>query len=182
MESKNFGLTEAAFERMRQDLRANDTLFFEQVFVEQFKETMAYVKREYSAAHEDAYDATMDAIIDFRKRFVEGKLRYGNLRFLFTKMATQTYVRNKKKTSLPDHLEAINDEAVDETEPTEAMTYFKTAWEELGKGCKELLRNHYYGKMQLLEIAEQTAKAPAAVRKQKQRCIDKLRQTIGKNL
>ena len=97
MESKNFGLTEATFERMRQDLRANDTLFFEKVFVEQFKETMAYVKREYRAAHEDAYDATMDALMDFRKRFVQGKLRYGNLRFLFTRMATQTYIRNKKK-------------------------------------------------------------------------------------
>lgn len=80
MERKNFGLTEASFEQMVQDLKMNDTLLFKQVFLKQFKETMNYVKREYGADHEDAHDATMDTLLEFRKLFVEGKLKYGNLR------------------------------------------------------------------------------------------------------
>lgn len=59
MELKNFGLTEASFGQMVLDLKANDTRFFQQVFLKQFKETVNYVKREYRANQEDAYDATM---------------------------------------------------------------------------------------------------------------------------
>ncbi|NAS11853.1 RNA polymerase sigma factor [Poritiphilus flavus] len=175
MENKNFGLTEASFAEMINDLKANDTRFFLQVFLKQFEETILYVKRECGASHEDAYDATMDTLLEFRLRFVNGKLRYGNLRFLFTKMTTQMYLRNKKNnqpltndiTGIPEREEERSDAAVPEG--------FSRAWNSLGKNCKELLTQHYYGKMKLIEIAKITSKNPTAVRKQKERCVKKLK-------
>ncbi len=178
MKSKNFGLTEASFGQMVLDLKANDTRFFQKVFLEQFKETMSYIKREYGASQEDAYDATMDALLEFRKRFVEGKLQYGNLRFLFTKMSTQMYLRNKKKQPPVIGDLEIATETPEEQIETQVPQSFKTAWQSLGTSCKQLLTQHYYGAMRMTEIANELSTSPATVRKQKERCIKKLRELM----
>ncbi|MEM1336677.1 MAG: sigma-70 family RNA polymerase sigma factor [Bacteroidota bacterium] len=175
MKSKNFGLTEASFGQMVLDLKANDTRFFQKVFLEQFKETMSYVKREYGASQEDAYDATMDALLEFRKRFIEGKLQYGNLRFLFTKMSTQMYLRNKKKQQPLIGDWEMATETADEQIKTPVPESFKTAWQSLGASCKQLLTKHYYGAIRMTEIAKELSTSPGTVRKQKERCIKKLK-------
>lgn len=178
MKHMNFGLTEESFRQMVLDLRANETRFFEQVFLAQFNETMSYVIREYGANPEDAYDATMDTLLEFRKRFVEGKLNYGNLRFLFTKMSTQKYLRNKKRQQpVFEGLETLK-ELPDEQIATQVPESFKLAWQSLGAKCKHLLTLHYYGSMRLREIAEELSKPPAAVRKQKERCIGKIKELM----
>ena len=175
MERKNFGLTEASFLQMVLDLKANDTRIFEKAFLAQFDETMSYIRREYDANQEDAYDATMDAILELRNRFVDGKLYYGNLRFLFTKMSAQMYLRNKKRQQpIFEDLETLK-ELSDEQIETPVPESFKLAWQSLGAKCKQLLTLHYYGSMRLTEIAEELSKPPATVRKQKERCIRKIK-------
>ncbi|MEM1136614.1 MAG: hypothetical protein AAGI07_12315 [Bacteroidota bacterium] len=176
MNDKNFGLSIEEFEKMVIDLKKNDTNFFEKVFLNQFKETMRYLQKEYSALHEDAYDATMDALIDFRKRFVEGKLQYGNLRFLFTKCASQVYFKNKKGNTNAELTQEIDREMEEEDGREEEISWLGEAWELLGVSCKELLKWHYYGKMKLAEIAEQQEKPAAAIRKQKERCVKQLKE------
>ncbi len=182
MKNKNFGLSEASFEKLITDLKRNDTYFFEQVFLKQFKGTMNYLCREYKSNHEDAYDATMDALIEFRTRFVDGKLQYGNLRFLFTKMASQMLLRNLKKNAktIDDGLTSLVQE-VDE-EPVvqeEELGRLNKAWKILGDSCKQLLTKHFYGKMKLSEIAEESQKTPATIRKQKERCIKQLKDQLS---
>jgi len=178
MESKNFGLTEASFGQMVLNLKANDTRFFRQVFLKQFEETVVYVKREYQANQEDAYDATMDALLEFRNRFVEGKLTYGNLRYLFTKMSTQMYFRNIKKRH--NHLEDLEKipQLPKENATDSVPESFKSAWQTLGIKCKELLSQHYYGSMRLTDIAIESSSSPATVRKKKERCIKKLKEIM----
>lgn len=174
MEHKNFGLTEVTFGKMVLNLKKNDTIFFKQVFLKQFKETMNYVKREYGANQEDAYDATMDALLEFRRRFVEGKLQYGNLRFLFTKMSSQMYLRTKQQQPNSVDLDTVL-ELQEEPSKNNVPESFKLAWEKMGAACKNLLTQHYYGAMRLTEIAEETSASPATVRKQKERCVKKLK-------
>ncbi|MBW1299062.1 RNA polymerase sigma factor [Aquimarina litoralis] len=176
MEYKNFGLNEVSFKKIVVDLKKNDTYFFEQVFLKQFGETVKYLRREYKATQDDAYDATMDTLIEFRTRFVEGKLQYGNLRFLFTKMASQMLLRNqrKNKTSIDDVLSLTQEEDTDFLE-SEDLSQLNIAWQLLGDSCKQLLTWHFYGKMKLSEIAEEIQKSPATIRKQKERCIQKLK-------
>lgn len=161
-------------------LRCNDMDFFKQVFLQQFNETMVYIKRKYRADHEDAYDATMDTLLDFRRRFVEGKLAYGNLRFLFTKMSAQMYLRNKK-TQHPIQSSAVFDlEPMSEESAAEVPDTFKKVWKKFGEKCKHLLTMHYYGNMQLIEIAEELSQSPATIRKRKERCIAKLKEEMLK--
>lgn len=181
MEHKNFGLTEASFEKLVADLRKNDTYFFEQVFLKQFEETMSYLRREYKSDYEDAYDATMDTLIEFRSRFVDGKLRYGNLRFLFTKMASQILLRNQKKNvaSDIDGVAFLTEEIDTPSIDPEELNLLSKAWKTLGDSCKQLLTRHFYGKMKLSEIAEETQKSPASIRKQKERCIKHLKDQFG---
>ncbi|MBQ0735567.1 RNA polymerase sigma factor [Aquimarina celericrescens] len=179
MEHKNFGLSKVSFEKLVADLKKNDTIFFEQVFLKQFDETIKYLRREYTADYEDAYDATMDTLLEFRARFVDGKLSYGNLRFLFTKMASQMFMRSKNKhsTDLDDVIYMIVEEEEDDLE--DGLGLFNKAWETLGESCKKLLTFHFYGKMKLTEIAIEFQKTPETIRKQKERCVKGLKEQLG---
>ena len=99
---KNFGLSPEDFDGIVNDLKKNETHFFEQVFLQHFSDCIDFLQREYRADFNDAYDTTMDTLLEFRKRLVDGKLHYGNLRYLFTKMAAQLYVRQKKAFPVQD--------------------------------------------------------------------------------
>lgn len=174
MKEKNFGLSLEDFERLVADLRQHDTRFFERVFLKQFEETRRYLMRTCGAPADAAYDATMDTLLAFRRRFVAGKLTYGNLRFLFTQMARQQWLRNRKADSgeldpailpiqQPPRLEEEESQWLDE------------AWQALDAECRSILTRHYYGKMKLTAIAEQDGQPAATLRKRKERCVKKLR-------
>ena len=60
------------------------------------------------------------------------------------------------------------------------MALLEAAWNALESNCRELLKLHYYGNMKLIEIAEQRNMPPATVRKQKERCVDKIRNYFKK--
>ncbi len=175
---ENFGLSPQDFERLVADLKRNETVFFEQVFLAHFAECRAYLQREYGAKVDDAYDATMDTLLEFRRRLVEGKLSYGNLRYLFTKMASQHYIRTQKAYRSQEIKETDMPIDTQEIDP-EDLQRLNQAWSELGEGCQELLKWVYYGKMKLSEIAEQEGKSAVSVRKQKERCIKKLKTLLS---
>jgi len=176
--NRNFGLSPDDFDEIVADLKKNETTFFEKVFLQHFKECQHYLQKEFNADQNDAYDATMDTMIEFRRRLVEGKLRYGNLRFLFTKMATQIYVRNRKSFQS----QAINDQDIEISQATNSqddILLLNKIWPKLEDPCKELLTKHYYGKMKLTDIATRQQKSAVAIRKQKERCVSKLRSLLA---
>ena len=150
---KNFGLSPNDFDKLALDLKKNEADFFKAVFLRHFKECMIFLQKQDGASSDDAYDATMDALIQFRRLLVEGKLKYGNLRYLFTKMASHD-------------------------DDQENIALLNAAWPELGPDCQDLLKLHYYGQMKLSEIAAYKEKTPAAIRKQKERCIERLRSIL----
>jgi len=170
---KNFGLNQVEFIDLTDQLKKNDAQLFEKIFLSQFEETMQYIIRTYNAQHENAYDATMDALLDFRNRIVEDKISYGNLRFLFTRIASQFYLRNIKKFQFTD----VDENLIEEVEPTtndEDLRTLKLAWENMGDNCRQLLHSHIHNKQKLKDIATQLKKSQEAIRKQKERCIKKL--------
>lgn len=173
---KNFGLTEEAFDQMLDAFSRNDNSLFEQVFLKHFKYCMSYLQKNYKASEEDAYDASMETLLVFSKRLKSGKIKYGNLRFLFTKMAGQIYLKWIKKENLKESLEGIEIEEEKETLDPENLKILNKAWEQLGEPCQMLLKSFYYDRVPLNKISEMTGRKPAAIRKQKQRCIEKLRQ------
>lgn len=173
--AKNFGITEIEFNSMIAQLKTHETVFFEKVFISHFNDCKNYLMNNYKAHENDAYDASMDTLLEFRERLVDGKIKYGNLRFLFTKMASQIYFRKMKSFKSQEIQE--KDIQVNETEefdPNELLT-LKKSWLKLGDNCKELLKNHYYGRQRLTDIAEEKGVSSSTVRKQKERCMNRLR-------
>lgn len=178
---KNFGLSEPQFNEMVEACRQGDETIYEKIFLHHFSSCMEYLKRNYSASEEDAYDASMETLIAFLKKLKLGKITYGNLRFLFTRMASQIYLKWIKKENRKDSIEGLDlieeKEEIDE----EDLQILDKAWNELTEDCQVLLKAFYYDKTPLNKIAESENKTPASVRKQKQRCIEKLRKLFAKH-
>lgn len=179
-QEKNFGLSETEFNDLRDKLANGDEQLFEHVFLQHFQPCLAYVIREDNAAGDVAYDSVMDAFLTFRMKMAQGKINYGNLRFLLTRMARQHYYKRAKKEAdtslqpLTDHGEQSDFEL--DPSSTELL---QRGWKKLGLKCRELLHSFYYLNQELKDIAKATDRTPAALRKQKQRCVEKLRGILG---
>jgi RNA polymerase sigma factor (sigma-70 family) len=172
---QNFGLTEKEFDEMTAALQAGDERIFELVFLKHFASCRDYLIKNFRATPEDAYDATMDTLLEFHRRLLSGKVQYGNLRYLFTKMGTQIYMKGQQKTNnLTDELQVDIHAATEEYDGELDQTLDK-AWEKLGEGCRQILKAFYYNNTNLNVLAGELGKDPAAVRKQKQRCVEQLR-------
>ena len=178
MDSKNFGISRPAFQELLEALRAGDDDLYQQIFLAHFEDCLNFLKRQYNASHQNAYDASMDGLVAFCDLLKKGRIQYGNLRFLFTQMAGQQYMKRIKEDSRLLELTSEWDVA-DEPDgdlPSGALDTFNEAWPELGKGCQQLLKSFFYDQRKLKEIATQLEKNETAVRKQKQRCMTKLQE------
>ena len=130
---------------------------------------MNYLKKRFKAEQELAYDTVMSTMTDFFYRLKAGKIRYGNLRYLFTQMLVQEYYRRYKKEWSYEEFDGI--ELIDlKDNREEVMALFDRAFAQLGAGCRELLEACYYEETSYAELEELMGKSQAAIRKQKQRC------------
>lgn len=174
-QSQNFGLTNTEFEQMAKDLRQGDGRLFEKIFLAHFKDCTAYLENQCGASSTDAYDATMETLIQFRHLVIEGKIRYQNLRFLFTRMAAQWYWRWKKNTFSSDPVEGFEPQLPFEEFDEESMQLLDLAWAQLGEKCQSLLTNFFYHGQTLVELAKQLDQTDATLRQRKKRCVEQLR-------
>ena len=173
---ENFGLTPEEFTQLCEDVRQGDMLLFEKVFLSHFSICVGYLKRKYTVSHDDAYDATMDTLLAFRARLASGKIKYGNTRFLYTQMASQHLLR-RLKSSRSTSLEQLDLDLIDQTDQRiseEELKLLDKAWSRLSADCQELLKLNYYQSLKLVEVALLLNRKAEAVRKQKERCKNKL--------
>ncbi len=180
---QNFGLKFSDFNEMLNSLQQGDEKLFEHVFVKHFSDCRSYLMRECAAQADDAYDITVETIISFRKRLIEGKIEYGNLRFYFTKMAKDSYLKLLEKNKRTPVSEFVLTEADREEEPTETfdddqMHALDNAWNKLNEDCRKLLRSHVYDGLQLKQVAQLLNENEANIRKRKERCMDKLKSSF----
>ena len=173
--NKNFGLSEQRFNELLSELEHGNDDLYEQVFLTHFKSCQWYLMHYHKASYEDAYDITMNTLIVFCNRLKAGKIRYGNLRFLFTQMAGQIYGKWIKKEVVHESLDGIDIEEVFHTLDGDHFIALENAWNALAEPCRKLLKDHYYEDVPLKEIAEGINKSPESIRKRKQRCVEALR-------
>jgi RNA polymerase sigma factor (sigma-70 family) len=177
---QNFGLKKADFDQLLSDLQGGNEKLFETIFVQHFESCRSYLVRECSAPTDDAYDVTVETIIKFRQMLVEGKIQYGNLRFYFTKMAKDAYLKiiakNKKMPvgELDGNVPDIADEPTESFDDEQVLALDKS-WKLLGDDCKNLLRQFIQEGIQLKEIAQDLAQSEATMRKRKERCMAKFK-------
>lgn len=177
---QNFGLKKADFDQLVSDLQGGNEKLFETIFVQHFESCRSYLMRECSAQSDDAYDVTVETIIKFRQMLVENKIQYGNLRFYFTKMAKDAYLKIIAKNKKMPVGELVENEADRAEESTEAFDEEQTialekSWAQLGDDCRNLLRQHIQEGFQLKEIAQAMAQSEVNMRKRKERCMTKLK-------
>jgi RNA polymerase sigma factor (sigma-70 family) len=177
---QNFGLQKADFDQLVSDLQRGNEKLFETIFVQHFDSCRSYLVRECAAPTDDAYDVTVETIIKFRQMLVEGKIQYGNLRFYFTKMAKDAYLKiiAKNKKMPVGNLDENASDFVDETTESfddEQVSALDKSWLLLGDDCKNLLRQHIQEGVQLKEIAQNLEQSEANMRKRKERCMAKLK-------
>lgn len=166
---KNFQLTAAEFERLLLHLQQGDESLFESVFLVQFEPAINYLKKRFKAEHELAYDTVMSTMTDFFYRLKAGKVKYGNLRYLFIQMLVQTYYRQHKAEWRYQEFDGID--IIDiEDQQEEIMSMFDQAFASLGAACQDLLRAYYYRDISYANLSEQLGRSQAAIRKKKQRC------------
>ena len=177
---QNFGLKAAEFAQLRAELLRGDESLFEHVFVKHFDDCRVYLIRNCAAQADDAYDITVETIIAFRKRLLENKVEYGNLRFYFTKMAKDSYLKWLEKNKKMPVSELVVNEAdrSDEADggfDEDQLKVLDSAWAKMGEDCKNLLKSHVYDGLQLKLIAQSLNEAEANIRKRKERCMDRLK-------
>ena len=177
---QNFGLKAAEFAQLRAELLRGDESLFEHVFVKHFDDCRVYLIRNCAAQADDAYDITVETIIAFRKRLLENKVEYGNLRFYFTKMAKDSYLKWLEKNKRMPVSELVVNEAdrsdeADNRFDEDQLKVLDSAWEKMGEDCKNLLKSHVYDGLQLKLIAQSLNEAEANIRKRKERCMDRLK-------
>ncbi len=175
---KNFGLSEDEFDHLLLALKDGDMSIFKSIFLSHSADCINYLQIKYDANYDDAYDAMVDTLLNYRQRLVEDKISYGNLRFLFLQMASQHYMRmlklDKKLAYEEPNLNLIEAEQDEVLFSDEQLGILKKAWNELKGPCQELLKMNYYDGLKLSKIAEKLNKSHGSVRKQKERCKESL--------
>lgn len=174
---KNFNLTEADFNSMIEELKSGNDQLYQEVIIGYFPECTAYLKQSMRISPTEAYDATVDTMVLFSRKLREDKIRYGNLRFLFAQMAKQAYLQKKRMEKPLVTLQTAG-EVVESFEgpDQEILLLLDNAWKHLEVACQKILRAVFYDNISLNDLAVVMEKNAAAVRKQKQRCTEKLRQ------
>lgn len=178
--SKNFGLTEIQFNKMTIELMQGKESLFEKAFLNHFDRSMKYLINKNGSDKEIAYDITMNTLLEFRKRLLQGKVKYGNLNFLFTQMCSQRYKREMSKKIDNDTYNQVNsnDPSFDE----EMFELLDNTMEKLGTDCQSIIKDVYYNKISYKDLESKYSKATTALRKQKERCITKLKMLIRQKL
>ena len=176
---KNFGLTRSAFNELVTALRQGDERLLERIHGRQFRYCQQKLMTFDGLSELQAYDATMDALLHFRTLLLRDKVQYGNLRFLFVKIARQLYRKAQRKEGDLRSLTATDDQAEPLAEVTFTEAQFQrmeSAFRQLGTDCRELLTQFYFQYRTLRDIAAEDGHNYQNLRKQKSRCVIRLRQ------
>jgi RNA polymerase sigma factor (sigma-70 family) len=182
---KNLGLNEKSFNELVAKLKNGDEKLFEIAFEELAKDGIRSLKIRFKSDVNTAKDVVIDSLLIFRNKLINGKIKYGNLKYLFLKMANQNYLRQIKKSSL---VIAISDKVdidshfTEQEEPKYSDSHYKKlnkAFDLINRMCKELLEKYYRSRKKTNEIAVEYGVSNDVIRKRKQRCLDSLRETIS---
>lgn len=174
--AKNFNLTQRSFDDLVVKLQQGNESVFEHLFLSHMSDCIAFLMSKYKISRDVAYDNSMDALVEFRKKIIQKKISYGNLRFLFTQMASQFYLRSLKKKDRQKNVTSLYEQSSNE----EDIIILEKSLDSLGETCRNILKLNYYEGLNLNEIAEVYTKTPVAMRKQKQRCLALLKSLFQK--
>ena len=173
----NFGLTKNEFSRFVERVKNGDESLFVRVFNVQFKSSVRYIQNKFSITKEEAYDTCMDTLIEFRSKLKMGKIKYGNMRYLFTKMAINRYlddIRKKNKIKRAIEIFVGNDSGITISEKEFAMLLNKSV-DMLEASQKHMIKEIFFSGKDNEQIMKDNEISNATYRKRKERSLKKLK-------
>jgi len=179
--NKNLGLSEKQFYDLVEELKNGNNKLFELAFNKLVFYNIRYAKRKYRISEFDAKDATINALYSLRNKLIDDKIKYSNIRFLFTKMVYHEYLLIRKRNENIVYLDtATENNLVDSTDSftDENFNKLNTAMKKLDSKCVELLESIYSKNAKLNKLADKFGISYDLIRKRKQRCLDKLRSIV----
>ncbi len=176
--NQNFGLRQDEFEEMLEQMQTGQDQLFEHIFLAHFDDCRKFLSSKFSMEYEVSYDITMDTMLEFRLKLLQGKIVYGNLRYLFTRMASNNYLSHM---SYEQRLkQVLRDEEIEEIYQEDRFDKLTVAWKSLDESERTILTQYYYEDRSLKDIADANQVNDATLRKKKQRALDSLREVFLK--
>lgn len=178
--TENFGLTKEEFIKFTDNVRCGDETLFLIIFKKHFDSSVTYLSNKFNINKENAHDICMDTMLEFREKLVKGKIQYGNLRYLFTRMAVNNFIdhstkEKKIKTAIDLFLEDMRSENITNEEFFRTL---ETVIDLLDKKNKKLLNDLYYSDKAYHDIAEEHQISYPALRKRKQRLLNSIQKSF----
>ncbi|MDF1699310.1 MAG: sigma-70 family RNA polymerase sigma factor [Saprospiraceae bacterium] len=173
----NFGLSRHEFELFTKKVKEGDESLFIKVFNIQFKESVRFIQNKYGISKEVAYDICMDTMVEFRMKLIRGKIHYGNLKFLFTRMASNNYLDSLKKSKrVKDAIHVfLGENQEEELSNIEFLRVLNDAIDRLNSKQKAFIRDLFYAGKSKEEMEKEYDISNATFRKRKQRSLNKLK-------
>lgn len=172
----NFGLTESEFNRCITKLIDGDDSFITNNMLHQLSESMAFLQSKYTITRNQAYDICMNTLLEFRRKLINGKISYGNLRFLFTRMCSNQFIDGEKINKKTN--EAINTFLEIKSAPEDQELLYErleAILHQLSPEQSSFIKEIYYSGKSPEKIASEQNITYANLRKRKQRILSKIR-------
>jgi len=176
----NFGLSQQDFAQFAKKVKNGDESLFIRVFNLHFRDSVRYIQNKFNIPEDLAYDVCMETMLDFRSKLKQGKIKYGNMRYLYTKMATNHYVDGQKKKSKVQEAISVfhGDRHTGEIDEQEFFTLLNRAVEDLEESPKHMIKEIFFSGKNKEQIQQENEISSATFRKRKQRSLEKLKSTF----
>jgi RNA polymerase sigma factor (sigma-70 family) len=183
-------------EEYQKAFKAGDNEPMRHIFEEYGAYCVENLQRKTSCGADDAKDAFIEAVMNFRQRILDGKLtELSNLRsYLYTTCINMQLARRRAGLQLVNHQERIktefyqifNEEGSVEVAEEEQEQLFKLCMNtlhDLGEKCGKLLRAFYVSEQSLDEIVTTLDyNTKDVVKTTKSRCLKKWRERIAEQM
>ena len=176
----NFGLTKNEFDQFVHKVKDGDESLFIQVFNIHFKTSVRYIQNKFNISEETAYDICMDTMIEFRSKLKSGKINYGNIRFLYTKMAVHRYLDDlKRKNQINEAIGIfLGDRKSFNFTNSEFLVILNRSIDRLEVTQRHMIKEIFYSGKDIDQIIAENQITYSTFRKRKQRSLDKLKTTF----
>lgn len=169
------------------NLKRGDTGLLDEVYLENRDAFLNWIRKSYNLKEEDAADIYQDTLIAFYENVRNGKLERlsANLQtYLFSIGKNMALKRHRSMRLIKKHEDALIAEADNVEDPftgdvDERTVAVKKAFEKMEEPCHSILKQYYYFRQSMAEIAETLDyKNADTVKSQKSRCMKHLKEMV----
>lgn len=177
----NFGLSEDRYTFLAQSLKVGDESLLRHIAQNHFQACIKYLINNCKISEDQAYDICLDTMLVFRDKVLNDRISYGNLSYLYTRMAKNALIdkikKDKKFESAVD-LFLYHEKLNHEKPETKIYKVLEASISELDTDSTKLINDIYFSEKDVNKVADENNISYATLRKRKQRLLEKVRRMM----